>query len=149
MGPPIESITSDGYDMQFGTNVLGHYYFTTLLLPALLAGANSSPDKKVRVVNTSSIGHEYGDLDFNTFKDSPSRRKKTTEWLYFQSKFVSLFQSWFYELLIGVWYLIKGNIVFSNELARRYGDQGIVSTALNPGKLHVLPYPSNAFALNT
>ncbi|OJA21276.1 hypothetical protein AZE42_10592 [Rhizopogon vesiculosus] len=27
----------------------------------------------------------------------------------------------------------KGNIVFSAELARRYGDQGIVSTALNPG----------------
>lgn len=27
----------------------------------------------------------------------------------------------------------KGNIIFSAELARRYGDQGIVSTALNPG----------------
>lgn len=29
----------------------------------------------------------------------------------------------------------KGNVVVSNELAKRYGDQGIVSTALNPGNL--------------
>ena len=29
----------------------------------------------------------------------------------------------------------QGNVLFSNELARRYGDQGIVSTSLNPGNL--------------
>ena len=39
--------------------------------------------------------------------------------------------------------LCQANIVFSNELARRYGDHGIVSTSLNPG-LHLsnpLDYP--------
>lgn len=32
-------------------------------------------------------------------------------------------------------FYIKGNVLFANELARRYGDQGIVSTALNPGNI--------------
>ncbi|KAG6849931.1 hypothetical protein H0H93_003460 [Arthromyces matolae] len=115
MTPPIEDLTKQGYDLQFGTNVLGHFYLTKLLLPALISGAKSSPDGKARVVNTSSSGHMSGFLDFNTFKDSPKRRKYLSFSLYAQSKF--------------------GNVVFAQELARRYEDQGIVSTSLNPGNL--------------
>ena len=33
--------------------------------------------------------------------------------------------------------MFQANVVFSNELARRYGDQGIVSVALHPGKFHI------------
>ncbi|KAL1685471.1 hypothetical protein GGG16DRAFT_129381 [Schizophyllum commune] len=96
-----------GYDCQFGTNVLGHFYLTKLLLPTLLSTAQASPSGDVRVVNTSSSGHSMVDtIDFNTLKDGGARRK-----------------------------LRHGNIVFANELARRYGDQGIVSTSLNPGNL--------------
>ncbi|KDR82950.1 hypothetical protein GALMADRAFT_238644 [Galerina marginata CBS 339.88] len=116
MATPIADVTAQDYDLQFGTNVLGHFYFTKLLLPALLAGAKSSPDGKARVVNTSSQGSLFvSNIDFNALKDSPARRKKMTEILYAQSKL--------------------GNVLFSNELARRYGDQGIVSTSLNPGNL--------------
>lgn len=68
MSPPISHVTADGYDLQFGTNVLGHFYLTTLLLPTLLAGSKSSGDGVARVVNTSSAGHQFGSLDFNTFK---------------------------------------------------------------------------------
>ncbi|OAX33476.1 NAD(P)-binding protein [Rhizopogon vinicolor AM-OR11-026] len=113
MTPPVEMITDDGYDLQFGTNVVGHFYFTKLVMPALLAAAATSSDGTARVVNTSSNGHWFDGLDYNTFRDSPARRKKSSSGLYAQSK--------------------TGNIVFSAELARRYGGQGIVSTALNPG----------------
>ncbi|KAF8231767.1 NAD(P)-binding protein [Tricholoma matsutake] len=115
MYPPTEMVTAQGYDLQFGTNVLGHFYFTKLLMPLLILGAKSSSDGKSRVVNLSSIGHILsGNLNFNTFKDSPARRKELLRFpLYSQSKF--------------------GNIVFANELARRYESQGIVSTAVNPG----------------
>ena len=105
--PPIEQLTAQGYDLQFGTNVLGkstkmvlavapypilrlgHFYFTKLLLPTLLATAKVSPDGKVRVVNTSSSAHMFYDgIDFNTFKDGPARTKKGTQIMYCQSKLV-------------------------------------------------------------
>ncbi|KAG1723243.1 uncharacterized protein EDB91DRAFT_1173181 [Suillus paluster] len=115
MVPPTELVTADGYDLQFGTNVLGHYYFTKLLLPILTSTAKATPESKVRVVNVSSCAHLFGQLDFNTFKDGPARKKWTRASLYNQSKF--------------------GNIVLALELAKRYGDQGIISTALNPGNI--------------
>ncbi len=101
----IDELTTQGYDIQFGTNVLGarlttwrrhhvdygtgHYYFTTLLLPALLAGAKSSPDGKARVVNTASAASMFvNDIDLNHLKDTPERRKKGTGVMYSQSKLV-------------------------------------------------------------
>lgn len=110
MYPDVELTTKDGYDLQFGTNVLGdcetlrifttfadiamhtlgHFYLTRLLIPLLLQTASSSPDGKVRVVNTSSMGHMGADcIDYETLKDGPKRRKKGSMWLYSQSKFVS------------------------------------------------------------
>lgn len=70
--------------------VPGHMYFTQLLLPALLLGAKSSPDGKARVVNTSSSGHLFGSLDFNTLKGGPGRNKHSSSFFYLQSKLVSL-----------------------------------------------------------
>jgi retinol dehydrogenase-12 len=91
MFPPLEKTTVDGYDLQFGTNVLGHFYFTKLLLPELRAAAKSSPDGKARVVNISSIAHQiFPGLDFGTFKDGPARKDLGEKTLYGQSKFVRL-----------------------------------------------------------
>ena len=74
----MEMLTDDGYDLQFGTNVLGHFYFTKLVMPALLAAAATSSDGTARVVNTASNAHWMCSLDYNTFKDSPARRKKNS-----------------------------------------------------------------------
>ncbi|KAF9039407.1 hypothetical protein BDP27DRAFT_1244880, partial [Rhodocollybia butyracea] len=118
--PPRDMLTSQGYDLQFGVNTLGrpfrHFYFTTLLLPILTSTAQTTPDKKVRVVHVSSYAHHfYAKLDFNSFKDGPARRR------------------------MGIWLCMdrakrRGNILLSNELARRYGDQGIVSIS-SPGSV--------------
>ena len=91
----IELLTVDGYDMQFGTNVLGHFFFTQLLLPALAEGAKSAPDGYARVVNTSSSGTylSHG-LNFATFVASPERVKLGTKQLYAQSKLVRRAPSW-------------------------------------------------------
>jgi retinol dehydrogenase-12 len=43
MTPPVEQKTANEYDLQFGTNVLGHYFFTALLLPTLIHTAKNSP----------------------------------------------------------------------------------------------------------
>jgi len=58
MAPP-EGRTADGFELQFGTNHLGHFALTGLLLDRLLAG------NEPRVVTLSSIMHRYGRLDRN------------------------------------------------------------------------------------
>ncbi|KAH9032864.1 NAD(P)-binding protein [Lactarius pseudohatsudake] len=120
MNTPIDRVTTQGFDMQFGTNVLGHFYLTKLLLPVLTAAAKKTPAGSVRVVNVSSIAHQYGapeGIRWATLapgNDSLEARKKLTSTkLYGQSKL--------------------GNILFSKELARRYAAEGIVSTSLHPG----------------
>ncbi len=54
MAPPRRRTTKDGYELQFGTNHLGHYVLTGLLLPWLLEA--DAP----RVVTVSSIAHFSG-----------------------------------------------------------------------------------------
>lgn len=49
-----EKKTADGFEMQFGVNHLGHYAFTALLLPALLAA------ERARVVAVTSTAHHMG-----------------------------------------------------------------------------------------
>jgi len=114
--PPIDKLTVQGYDLQIGTNVLGHFYFTKLLIPALLAGAKSSSDGKSRVVNLSSVAaYMSKSFDLDMARDTPQRKKTSLTYLYGQSKL--------------------GNILLANGFAKRYGDQGIISSSLHPGPL--------------
>ncbi|XP_036619939.1 retinol dehydrogenase 13-like isoform X4 [Trichosurus vulpecula] len=56
-GLPYKTITSDGLELTFMTNYLGHFLLTNLLLKGLL-GAGSA-----RVVNVSSFRHKHGFVD--------------------------------------------------------------------------------------
>ena len=69
-------------------DLIGHYYFTMLLLPILISTA-AATGRKTRVINTSSMGHAFVDhIEYDAVKDGPKRRKLGTHKLYFQSKFV-------------------------------------------------------------
>jgi retinol dehydrogenase-12 len=93
MTPLLDLKTSAGYDIQFGTNVLGHYLSTTLLLPVLIHTAQTSmpssnraplvttdislylgPRGHVRVVNTLASGGHWlapkGGIDYTTLVPS-------------------------------------------------------------------------------
>ena len=62
--------TSDGFELQFGVNYLGHFLLTNLLLPQLEAAEEG------RVVNVSSMGHRFNILnldDLNCERYSTSR----------------------------------------------------------------------------
>ncbi|KAH9005646.1 NAD-P-binding protein [Lactarius hatsudake] len=135
MNTPIDDVTTQGFDMQFGTNVLGHFYLTKLLLPVLTATAKNFPAGTVRVVNVSSIAHQYGapeGIRWATLargnESLEARKKLTSTKLYGQSKL--------------------GNILFSKELARRYGAEGIVSTSLHPGVINTDLARSSGLFLN-
>ncbi|MGM1018385.1 MAG: oxidoreductase [Actinomycetota bacterium] len=77
MFPPFER-TPDGFELQFGTNHLGHFAMTNLLLPVITG----------RVVTVSSNGHRAGsiDLDDLNWRDRPYRAARA----YGQSKLANL-----------------------------------------------------------
>lgn len=67
--PP--GLTKDGFEVQFGTNHMGHALLTKLLLPILDATAKSSPGADVRIVSLTSYGHTQvpkGGFNFDTLK---------------------------------------------------------------------------------
>lgn len=91
MNPPIDSVTAQGYDQQFGTNTLGHFFFTILLVPTLLATIKNpaTPKGTVRVVTTSSLSYMFApEIKWDTLRDGPERKKQSIHFLYGQSKLV-------------------------------------------------------------
>ncbi|KAJ3460193.1 hypothetical protein MRS44_011060 [Fusarium solani] len=73
-----EGLTKDGYEIQFGTNVLGPALFTQLLLPVLRSTAKVN--KQTRVVMLSSAAHARAPTDiykFDEFRTTMSGRATT------------------------------------------------------------------------
>jgi NAD(P)-dependent dehydrogenase (short-subunit alcohol dehydrogenase family) len=106
--------TADGFELQFGTNVLGHFALTGLLLPALKR-AVQSPSQRPRVVTVASIAHKRARINFD---DLQSERSYDSSAAYGQSKLA--------------------NLMFALELPLRLRDsgppaQGIMSVAAHPG----------------
>jgi NAD(P)-dependent dehydrogenase (short-subunit alcohol dehydrogenase family) len=106
MAIPLQR-TPSGFEMQFGTNHLGHFVLTGQLLSALLRAP--AP----RVVTVSSNAHKLGRIRW----DDPNwERGRYTKWLaYAQSKLA--------------------NLLFTAELARQAGEHGtpLVAAAAHPG----------------
>jgi hypothetical protein len=69
---------------------VGHWLFTSLLLPALIAATDASPtQEKARIVTvSSSANYLTKGLDFEAFGDGPKRRQYNIWELYNKSKFV-------------------------------------------------------------
>lgn len=126
--------------MTFGTNVVGPYLFTTLLMPVL--EATSAETGEARIVNTSSLGHMAAPkpcISWETlgpFENAPEgekkRRKLGPDVLYYQSKCVSTSSETLSEAV--VYSLTQGTIIVANEWAKRYGNKGIISSSCHPGE---------------
>jgi len=109
--PP--GVTEQGYEIQFGTNHLGHALLTKLLLPTLIKTAEGKGGKEdVRVITLSSAGHAPASgINFDKLKTSMDSFTTSTMSRYAQSKLA--------------------NVLFAKELARRY--PSLTSVALHPG----------------
>ncbi|MDP2130296.1 MAG: SDR family NAD(P)-dependent oxidoreductase [Erythrobacter sp.] len=97
--------TADGFEMQFGTNHLGHFALTAELLPLIEAG------NAKRIVNLSSRGHHFApvDLDDPNFTERPYDPWQS----YGHSK--------------------TANILFTVGLEARFAAKGIHAYAVHPG----------------
>ncbi|KAJ7660835.1 NAD(P)-binding protein [Mycena polygramma] len=125
MVTPSEQLTAQNQDLEFGTNVTGHYFLTELLLPALVA-SHEATGVPARVINTSSSGHKQASpgtgIDFVSLTGSPER----DAWL---KKLSPTKAAW---RLYGESKL--GNILVSNHWAKMHSDV-LVSCALHPGSV--------------
>ena len=106
MIPPY-SKTKDGFELQFGTNHLGHFALTAQLLDLVLNTPQS------RIVNVSSSAHRAGNIDFD---DLTWEKRKYVPWsAYGDSKIANLY--------------------FTFELAKKLREQGkdTITAACHPG----------------
>ncbi|MEE8186124.1 MAG: oxidoreductase [Nitrososphaerales archaeon] len=106
MALPERKETKDGFEMQFGTNHLGHFALTGLLMDLI----QSSPH--ARVVTTSSNGHKMGKVEF----DNLNAERSYGRW--------------------GAYGLSKlSNLLFTYELQRRMERAGnnVIAVAAHPG----------------
>ncbi len=95
--------TEDGFETQFGTNHLGHFVFVNRIAKLLKKGG--------RLVNLSSAGHRYSNVDLNdpNFETTP------------------------YEPFAAYGRSKTANILFAVEFDRRHRDRGVRATAVHPG----------------
>ena len=121
MAPPRRGTTAEGFELQFGTNVLGHFALTGWLLPKLVeraaaieqtGGLVEGEREAPRVVTIASIAHKRGRLHFD---DLQSEQRYSPMGAYQQSKL--------------------GDLMFALELHHRLHARGIgvLSVAAHPG----------------
>jgi NAD(P)-dependent dehydrogenase (short-subunit alcohol dehydrogenase family) len=95
--------TADGFETQFGTNHLGHFVLVNRIASLLRRGS--------RLVNLSSAGHRYSDVDL---EDPNFERSPYAEFIaYGRSK--------------------TANVLFAVEFDRRHRARGVRATAVHPG----------------
>ncbi|QRY53319.1 SDR family NAD(P)-dependent oxidoreductase [Mycolicibacterium septicum] len=97
--------TADGFEMQFGTNHLGHFELTRLLTPQLSAADGA------RVVILSSDGHTMADVDL----DDPNWERRS------------------YDKFLAYGASKTANILHMVELDRRLGGRGVRACCVHPG----------------
>ncbi|WP_316504662.1 oxidoreductase [Nitrosopumilus sp.] len=99
--------TKDGFEIQIGTNHLGHFALTGLLLHCL------KETKGSRVVNVSSLGHKFGKMSFDNF----------------------MFEKGGYSIMKAYGKSKLCNLLFTYELQRRFEkvDIDCIAVAAHPG----------------
>jgi NAD(P)-dependent dehydrogenase (short-subunit alcohol dehydrogenase family) len=103
MAIPENRKTADGFEMQFGTNHLGHFVLVNRIAGLIKDGG--------RLVNLSSAGHRYSDVNLDDVNFE--RTEYTPFGAYGRSK--------------------TANVLFAVEFDRRHRDRGVRATAIHPG----------------
>lgn len=102
--PQTRQVSADGLEMQFAVNHMACFLLTQLLLNKLKASAPA------RIVNVSSMVHDWATLDFDDLQNEKSYKPTR---VYAQTKLM--------------------NVLFTYELARRLQGSGVTANCLHPG----------------
>jgi NAD(P)-dependent dehydrogenase (short-subunit alcohol dehydrogenase family) len=98
--------TTDRFEMQFGTNHLGHFVLVNRIAPLIRNGG--------RLINLSSAGHRYSNVDLNdpNFEKTP------------------------YDPFIAYGRSKTANILFAVAFDQRHRERGVRAAAVHPGVIH-------------
>ncbi|KAF2876647.1 hypothetical protein BDV95DRAFT_482811 [Massariosphaeria phaeospora] len=138
MGIPERTLNEDGIEMHFGTNHIGHWLFSNLIMPKLITAASKNPKGATRIINVSSMsplaaGIRWSDINFDKKnKDLPEIERPNKEWMtmwgYTDTNEAS------YIPLEGYNQSKVANVHFSVGVnTKLYEKYGIASLALHPG----------------
>lgn len=75
MNLPERTMNEDGIEMTFASNHIGHFLFTSLIMPKILEAAKKNPKGVTRIVNVSSLSPAWGcmrwsDLSFEKINNA-------------------------------------------------------------------------------
>ncbi len=124
MAPKKRLETKEGFELQFGTNVLGHFALTCRMMAALERGRGAVVEDAPRVVTIASIAHKRGRIDFEDL--NKGRRYDPME-AYAQSKLANLM------------------LAFELERRLRGAMLGAISVAAHPGVANTRLFQSGAY----
>lgn len=131
------AFTVDGLELQFGTNHIGPFLLTNLLMPKLLKAAQTSPKGSTRIINVTSAGHvispiRYSDHKFQKRPEDipPEERPMSRPGVSFDPPVGET-----YVPFVAYGQSKTANVLMSLYLNQRLSDLGIQSMATHPGSI--------------
>jgi len=131
MIPPVDQLTAQKFDLQFGTNILGHLLFIQLLYPLLVSTTTPADPSRIVWVASSVQYHFKPPIKYDWVTDTEVRKRQNPWFLYMQSKFATVQLAYTFQRELGdkdgvvVFSLDPGNI--KSDL-QRHNRSFIVST---------------------
>lgn len=105
------SRTVQGFELQFGTNHVGHFYFSRLLVPAVRAAGEKGNES--RIVSVSSLAHKMGSIRLDD--------------LNYETRWYNSWKAYGDSKLC--------NVLFARQLATTLQDENVLVYSLHPGSI--------------
>ena len=127
--------TEEGIEMHFGTNHVGLFLLTNLVLGKVIEAAETSSTKgSTRIINLTSAGHRlspirFSDYNFQKKRSELPEEEQPAKWQ--PMKFVGLEVP--YEPYIAYGQSKTANILFSVSLTGKLKERGVLSFSVHPG----------------
>ncbi|KAK5662437.1 hypothetical protein OQA88_8348 [Cercophora sp. LCS_1] len=128
--------TAEGIEFQFGTNHIGPFLLTNLLMPLLLKATENSKPGETRIVSLTSAGHRlspirWSDINFEEGKEVPPEEDHVKP---LAGAFAKCTEDG-YNGIVTYAQSKTANLLMTLELQRRLKEKGVVGYALHPGSI--------------
>jgi NAD(P)-dependent dehydrogenase (short-subunit alcohol dehydrogenase family) len=140
MNIPECTFSEDGIEMHLATNHVGHFLFTNLIMPKLVASASKGPIGATRIINVSSMATTVSALRASDVKwEKPSSQipeNERPQFALMKMSGLDVDEEMAYIPMAAYGHSKTANVLYSVGLNKRlYGKHGILSLALNPGEI--------------